>query len=274
MGIATAKKPLSTGEKVLVGALGGMSAVCVKFLGQDYTTLVEQGANLSADQLFAFKIGYGVLTPILIFLGAVLAWVSEESNRLKLLAIGIAAPALITTWSGGTKPADAAPQISMNIISSAYANETPQTAAPPSGERGELPERGFFGDLLKAIPNPFPDPNERSDKGMMESALEGVAMFFGYGKTIKQYYVVVGSFKSPELAKQHASNVNLRDPALNAQVGRKTANNYYPVVIGAPQLLSEANKAKDFINKRRIVTDAYLAPADEIKPDLGFASSN
>ena len=44
---------LSTGEKVLIGALGGLAAVCVKFLGQDYSTLVEQGANLSADQIFA-----------------------------------------------------------------------------------------------------------------------------------------------------------------------------------------------------------------------------
>lgn len=78
---------LSTGEKISIGAIGGLAAVCVKFLGQDYNILIQQGANLSADQLFAFTIGYAVLTPILVFLGGVLAWVSDEPNRVKLLAM-------------------------------------------------------------------------------------------------------------------------------------------------------------------------------------------
>ena len=248
----TQKIHLSTGEKVLIGALGGLSAVCVKFLGQDYNTLIEHGANLSADQLFAMKIGYGVLTPILVFLGALLAWVSEEPNRLKLLAIGIAAPALITTWSGGTKSSDTAMNLSFNLISPAYAIEQKQEAGPSI----------------------FNNPMVRSYEHWWSASLDGVKMFFGYGKEIKHYYVVVGSFKSYQQAKQHAQAVNQRNPRLNAHIGTKTDNNFYPVVLGEPALLSVANPIKEKVNASRIVTDAYLAPADKIKPEFGFAFNN
>lgn len=242
---------LSTSEKVLIGALGGMAAVCVKFLGQDYNTLVEHGANLSADQLFALKIGYGVLTPILIFLGSVLAWVSEESNRLKLLAIGVAAPALITTWSGGTK-ADGQQLVSFNLLNNAYAIERDITRDAPA----------------------IKDPMIRSYENWWDASVDGIKMFFGYGKDIKRYYVVVGSFKQYEQAKRHAQAVNERDSRLRARVGSKTSNDYYPVILGSSSLLSSADATRKQVNASRIVTDAYLIPEDELKPGFSFAFSD
>ena len=196
-----------------------------------------------------FKIGYGVLTPILVFLGAVLAWVSEEANRLKLLAIGIAAPALITTWSGGTKPADTTMQLSFNIISTAYAIEKEQ------------------GSSRSAIN----DPMERSYENWWDASLDGIKIFFGYGKEMKHYYVVVGSFKSYMQAKQHAQAVNQRNSKLNAHVGSKTSNEFFPVVLGEPALLSVAHKVKERVNGSRIVNDAYLAPVNKMKPSFSFA---
>nr|MBX2809554.1 hypothetical protein [Cellvibrionaceae bacterium] len=111
---------MHTLEKISIGAIGGLAAVCVKFLGQDYDFIVSQAANLTDEQLLGYKIGYSLLTPILMFLGAVIAWTSDEEKRMKLIALAIAAPAIITTWSGGVKTD--APKIAANFfIPSAHA---------------------------------------------------------------------------------------------------------------------------------------------------------
>ncbi len=242
-----AKLPrLTTWEKVIIGALGGLSAVCVKFLGQDYALLIEQGANLSADQWFAFKIGYFILTPILIFLGALLAWVSDETSRIKLLAIAIAAPAMITTWSGGVKNNDSVSVAGFNIISSAYAVEQSNDS-----------------DELKII-----DPLQRSTMSWWNAGVSGIKMFFGYGKKIKSYYVVAGSFKDKGSAEKHAKAINNRDSIYRAYVGRKADNGYYPVLLGEAITFSSANKLKKTIVGQKIIRDAYLVSSENIKPPL------
>ncbi len=246
-----AKLPqLTTWEKVIIGALGGLSAVCVKFLGQDYALLVEQGANLSADQWFAFKIGYFILTPILIFLGAVLAWVSDEPSRVKLLAIAIAAPAMITTWSGGVKTSETVSVASFSIISSAHA-----------GEQGRNDE----DDELKII-----DPMKRTAMSWWGAGVSGVKMFFGYGKEIKSYYVVAGSFKDKSSALKHAQAINNRDSIYRAYVGSKARNGFYPVFLGEAVAFSLANTLKKTIVGQRIVHDAYLVSSEKIKPLYEF----
>jgi len=239
---------LSSSEKILIGAVGGLAAVCVKFLGQDYTTILHQGANLTADQWFAYQIGYGVLTPILIFLGMVLAWVSDESSRVKLLAIAIAAPAMITTWSGGVK-SDNVDLASFSIISTAHAAE------PQNKKTTLLPV----------------DPTIRSEKTWWSAVADGVKMFFGYGKEINSFYVVAGSFKSQEQAFAHSKAINNRDKSYQAHVGPKTSNNYYPVLLGEADTLSNANRLRKKIIGRRIIKDAYLVNADDLKSRVSFA---
>lgn len=120
---------MSNIEKAVLGAFGGLSAVLVKFLGQDYAVVVANAANLTADQLLAYKVGYGLLTPILMFLGGFIAWLSDEQKRVKIVALAIAAPAMITTWSGGQK---ASSVIAFNdlLIPSTFA----QSTAPPGME--------------------------------------------------------------------------------------------------------------------------------------------
>jgi len=246
-----AKLPqLTIWEKVIIGALGGLSAVCVKFLGQDYVLLVEQGVNLSADQWFVLKVGYFILTPILIFLGAVLAWVSDEQSRVKLFAIAIAAPAMVTTWSGGIKTSDTASVASFSIISSAHADEQNKN-----------------DDELKII-----DPMQRSAMSWWGAGVSGIKMFFGYGKEIKSYYVIAGSFKDKNSALKHAQAINNRDSIYRAHVGSKARNGFYPVLLGEAATFSSANTLKKTIVGQRIIHDAYLVSSEKIKPLLSFDS--
>jgi len=240
---------LSSSEKILIGAVGGLAAVCVKFLGQDYTIILHQGANLTADQWFAYQVGYGILTPILIFLGMVLAWVSDESSRVKLLAIAIAAPAMITTWSGGVKSNDNMDLASFSIISTAHA----------AGQQNKK-------TTLSRV-----DPTKRSDKTWWSAAVDGVKMFFGYGKEINRFYVVAGSFKSHEQALAHSKAINNRDKSYQAHAGPKTSNDYYPVLLGEADTLSNANRLRKKIIGRRIIKDAYLVNADDLKSRMSFS---
>jgi hypothetical protein len=118
-------------ERAAVGALGGLCAVIVKYLSQDNQTLIDFVRAYSADAapfsgFVPYIVDYAIITPILLFLGAVVGWISGESVRLKLFAIGVSAPALITTWSSGTASTHTA-SIEDAVISQAYAGPQPPT---------------------------------------------------------------------------------------------------------------------------------------------------
>lgn len=224
---------MSNLEKIIIGALGGLSSVLVKFLGQDYSNVVAHAANLTPDQLLSYKIGYSLLTPILMFLGAFIAWASEENKRLKLVAIAIAAPAMITTWSGGSKVEEIA---SINLLSfNVYAQSS---------------ENEIASDTLV----------EKS-KTTFEKIKDGVGVFFGYGKEPKRYWVIVGSFKNQDSAQQYADRINAENKTLSAWVGEKVPpNQYHPVIVGGYNLLSEAKVLKEKALMAESINDAYLSP--------------
>lgn len=226
---------MSNFEKLFIGAVGGLSATLVKFLGQDYATVVANVANLTADQVLEYKIAYGILTPILMFLGAVVAWVSEEEKRMKLIAVAIAAPALITTWSGGVK-SDIVASMNLEVISSAYAEETVQSQ-----------QQEVITD-------------EITEKPISERIKNSIGVFFGYGKEPARYWVIVGSYENKEDAKKHTERINLENSDFNAWIGVKVPpNKYYPVIVGGYNFLSEAKALKERAVALDAITEAYLS---------------
>ncbi len=217
-------------EKIMIGALGGLSAVMVKFLGQDYQLVVDNAANLTEDQIIGFMVGYGLLTPILMFLGGFVAWSAEEDRRLKLVALAVAAPAMITTWSGGNVPDNQAMQLNPMsfFVSSAYAAE---------------------------------EETQTKEKSTLDRIQQGVGIFFGYGKVPKTYWVIVGSYQEREQAQTFADRINADNKTLQAWVGIRTANNnYYPVIVGHAELLSEAKALRTKALESTLIKDAYLSP--------------
>lgn len=227
---------MSNIEKVILGALGGLSAVFVKFLGQDYANVVACAANLRADQILAYKVGYGLLTPILMFLGAFVAWLSDEQKRIKVVALAVAAPAIITTWSGGNK----ADSLALNdlFVYSAYAQAD---------------------DCAKGKISPV-DPDVTSKKSTWQQIESGIRVFFGYGKEPQKYLVIVGSYKERNAAQQFADKINAEDKTLNAWVGLKLpGNDYYPVILGDYAYLSDAKELRLKALATKSIKDAYLS---------------
>jgi hypothetical protein len=230
---------MSNIEKIIIGAIGGLSAVLVKFLGQDYATIVAHAADLTEAQKLSYWIGYGLLTPILMFLGALVAWASEEEKRLKLVALAIAAPALITTWAGGNK-SDVRASADM-FISSAY------------------------GQTLEAVSSPETnaEPGVANEKSPLDKIRDGVGVFFGYGNEPKRYWVIVGSYPDHDAAQEFADKINRSDSSLHAWVGITSANNkYIPVIVGNYSLLSEARVLREKALKNPHIKDAYLSSGD------------
>jgi hypothetical protein len=227
---------MSSIEKAILGALGGLSAVLVKFLGQDYANVVAHASNLSADQLLSYKVGYGLLTPILMFLGAFVACLSDEQKRIKVVALAVAAPAMITTWSGGHK--DNSIVLNHLIVPSAYAQAA---------------------DSVKEEINPV-NPDATTEKSTWQQIQSGVGAFFGYGKEPQKYWVIVGSYKEKDAAQQFADKINAEDKALNAWVGLKLpGNDYYPVIVGDYAFLSEAKELKRRALATKSIKDAYFS---------------
>ncbi len=227
-------------EKILIGCAGGLAAVVVKFLGQDYDFLVANIPNLPADKKTSLMFGYAVLTPILVFLGGLTAYVSEEVKRMKLLAIAVAAPALITTWSGGVKVEGIQTSLAPYFINSAVAQDVI-----------EKEESGY--EVLD-------EESLNKPKSTTEKIKEGVGLFFGYGKITERYWVIVGSYKDIAEARNFVDKINEEDNTLGAFVGLKVPpNEYYPVIVGEYSLLSEAQALKDKALQTDAIGDAFLS---------------
>jgi hypothetical protein len=230
---------MSNIEKAILGALGGLPAVLVKFIGQDYANVVAHASNLNADQLLAYKVGYGLLTPILMFLGAFVAWLSDEQKRIKVVAIAVAAPAMITTWSGGYKADSHA--FNDLLVPIAYAQAA---------------------DSVKGKTSPV-NPDATTEKGTWLQIQSGVGAFFGYGKEPQKYWVIVGSCKEKDAAQQFADKINAEDKALNAWVGIKLpGNDFYPVIVGNYVFLSEAKELKRRALATKSIKDAYFSTGE------------
>jgi len=162
------------------------------------------------------------MSPLLVFLGALMAWASYESHRVKLLAIAVAAPALITTWAGG---ATSATKFAFSFVSTAYAAD----AAADSGEKVSI------GNGLK--------------------------LFFGIGKDEERYHVVAGSYKSKTDAALVAEKIIKKEPLLPVFIGERRPNNeFYPVIVGTYSSYSEAAKIKDKVKDLNLTPEPYLTP--------------
>lgn len=235
----TAVSDMSKWEKLVLGCAGGLAAVAVKFLGQDYDFLVENIPSLPEGMKTSLIFGYAILTPILVFLGGLVAWVSDEAKRMKLLALAVAAPALITTWSGGVK-VDEIRTSSNFFINSAYADEKIDK------------DKTGYKVLDESILT--------KEKTTTTRIKEGVGLFFGYGKVQQRYWVIVGSYKKKQDARDFVDKINEEDGSLQAFVGIKVPpNEYYPVIVGEYSSLAEAQKLRDQALKTEAITDAFLS---------------
>jgi hypothetical protein len=197
-----------------------------KFLAQDFSyfrEILEPGA---AGSMSALLIGYATMGIILVVIGAIVAWAfAEETHRGKLLMLAVSAPALITTWAGGSSSDHTAfHKPSFSLVDSAYAQTAPEMASEPT-------------------------------------IWDGVKLFFGVGKEPPLYRVVVASYPDYSSAIAAAEAFNKEAPGIGARVAdKKPPSDYYAVVVSDYLPYKDAKVRLDEAKKNLQASDAFLSP--------------
>jgi hypothetical protein len=209
--------------RALWGVLGGSVAVGSKYIAQDHYWVRVAIDSHEYGKIPGIVFFYAGLLVVLCAMGAVFAAATDENNKMKLLAIAVSAPALVTTWLGGAR----ADHISLNwIVPSAYAQEMNQQ--PPKSK---------------------------------SEFWEGFLLPLGYGKDDSRYRVVAGSFKNKTDAALLLEKIKKEAPALKVYVGEKQPDNeFYPVVVSDYLPYPEAKKIKEKIENLDSVSGVYLSP--------------
>ena len=137
---------MSSCQRFAIGGVGGLLPLLVSFVSFDPATVITYLGALP----LGIYVGYAIKTFVLFALGGTVAVLSDSRTPWTLVQLGIAAPALITSFingaavSGPTRHANS----SIAVISSAYATEA----------FGETPiiSAGFLGDVVRGATVPLP----------------------------------------------------------------------------------------------------------------------
>ena len=145
-----------------LGALGGLLPILVSLLTVDLAPIIDDHSALTLGNY----LGYGIRVIVLVVLGGTVALLNGEVTQpFSIVQLGIAAPALVTSFINGASPAapPAAPTHAFfSVVSSANAQ---QTRAPGIQMAGTLFDHISAGlgtrlDTLttptRASPNPMP----------------------------------------------------------------------------------------------------------------------
>jgi hypothetical protein len=218
--------------RLCMGALAGVTASIVKYWSHDHATVVDLIMKQRVDQLGSFWSGYSIGLVVLLFLGAVSAWVVREYDFRKMFWVGLSAPALLAA------------------------------AIPPLPTDATRPLiRSSLIDYLSPVSSALADDGAIKCVGD-DAFTKGVKTFFGVPpKRSDKYTVIVGSFKDTKPAQEKIKQINSEEPTLKARLGvRSCASDWVPVVVGDPLPLDEAKKILYRAENLDSISDAYLSP--------------
>jgi hypothetical protein len=167
--------------RVVIGSLGGLAAVVSKYIGQDHAYILKWLDLAEHTKMKNLAIAYALLAPGLIFLGAFIAWASDEHHRMKLAAIAVSAPALITTWAGGATTTN---KFVFDLIGTAVAQE----------------------------------PAAVTERGGKVSVSDGVKLFFGIGKDDDPKPDIVTGARTKVIVNGEASSRDAIRPGMTCTV--------------------------------------------------------
>lgn len=236
--IIPSARPLPWYERLAIGAMGGVAAAASKIIGLDSkiaSALVDWDMFSKANEL---KLMILIHTPLLVILGAMMAYMIDESVRAKVFAIGVSAPALITPWLSNpvVDPATMmrADRQGYGIVSTAWADDLVAQGADTGA--GRLKGLQFLLGL------------DGSENG-----------------TQRRYWVIVGSHTSRGVAEAQVARIKSIAPELEPFVGlQKEGNPFYPVIIGGSNGFLTLNKARQL--------QAIAEQQEGVAPDGAYLS--
>jgi len=156
---------MSALQRFAIGGLGGLLPLVVSFLSFDPATVITHLATLT----LGIYVGYFIKTIVLFVLGGTLAALSDSATPWTLVQLGIAAPALITSYINGagvSGPVEGSMHAtsSIAIISSAYAAEAPADVP--------IVSVNFLGDVWRGATVPLPKIQRQQQQQQQERQQE------------------------------------------------------------------------------------------------------
>ena len=156
---------MSALQRFAIGGLGGLLPLVVSFLSFDPSTVITHLATLT----LGIYVGYFIKTIVLFVLGGTLAALSDSATPWTLVQLGIAAPALITSYINGagvSGPVEGSTHAtsSIAIISSAYAAEAPADVP--------IVSVNFLGDVWRGATVPLPKIQRQQQQQQQERQQE------------------------------------------------------------------------------------------------------
>lgn len=162
---------LTSLKRFSLGGLGGLLPLMVGLAAYDIGAVIDNPQSLTIGTYC----GKTVQTFILFLLGGIVAGLNSDVTKpITLVQLGIAAPALLTSWMYGNalSPKTQPPRVSYGIVSSAHAADTAET-------NGLVLAGGFFDELLKGATQPLGAiPDRALSKGDVSRAMREQAAQF------------------------------------------------------------------------------------------------
>jgi hypothetical protein len=197
-------------ERFLIGGVGGLAPLLMLLATADF------GRTFSNITVIVIT-GYLVRAIVLFFVGGfIVSLYGDEQQRMKIFQLGLGAPAMIAGFLASSGPPNAPPVQHAALITIVHA----QTAANT--------------DELKRFTLPAPTALDQFLQGLVGAAPKNV------------WFVIAGSFMSPDNAKAYAKKINDSFPGYHAEVYAPYLDNpNYAVVIGANLTQADAKALRD-----------------------------
>lgn len=141
-------------KRFWIGGGGALLPLLVTLLAVDISQLVDGRASLTLGVYIGAVLRYLVL----FILGGIVAWLnSDEDKPIKLVQLGIGAPAIISSLINAAPPANRTASLERHIgfalISTAHASEADGASQAPPG----IQLAGLFNDVVKGATRSLPN---------------------------------------------------------------------------------------------------------------------
>lgn len=238
---------MSATKKILFGGLGALTPVIINLLVVDFSTVLS-------NQTMGVLVGYVVRVLVLFYLGGLVAWLhTDEVSPLKLFQLGIAAPALLTTYMNAqnTIPAKGLPErpiagIMELLVPSAHAQEKDKPA--------NMPKSGFLDEFWYGL------------TGAQKNA--PVKQLPQVDDSTRKYFVVVGTRVNYDAAKVDAEAINKSKPGFKAEPYR-AMNGLYGIGIGFDLTRNQALELRSKALAAGFPSDTYITwRIEPVNPEM------
>lgn len=243
----------TTREKIILGGIGALTPILLNLIVIDLQGIFSNVTPVAC-------IGYSVRVIALFCVGGLVAFLhKKENDSVRLIELGIIAPALLTSVINGANATrthnQAPPPVQQRQVMSQPRSESPQfrivsAAFAQQARYASFQDGSRSAQSAEQRVETFSPPEETAGEQFWRG-LTGAS-------SKRVWFVVVGSYRALENAERHAEEINRNRRGFTAKVYRSDNSPYFAVVIGNNLTLSDAVELKSKALSSGFPPDTYI----------------